>query len=285
MYQNFGTEFTSMLLIQTIFRATSRSMNEQIVLQTTLRRKLLELQSKNGNFSIRAFAKKLNLQPSATNEILKGERKVSKKIAEKIATRLQLDPRERSELLSLFPEKFLKGQKQNNADNSLDALKLSSEQFALISEWIHFALLSFMKTKDFKEDYRYLSAKFSVSENVIKKALDRMISINLIKREKSGKLKRISSKVNTTDDIKDMSLQKAHIADMDMAKDKIQNLDVLQRDFSFLIFNGNPKYLPKAKEILRRAQDDLEKLMDQDQAKEVYKLCTYLFPLTDVTKN
>ena len=75
------------------------------------------------------------------------------------------------------------------------------------------------------------------------------------------------------------------MADMDMAKDKIQNLDVLQRDFSFLIFNGKPKYLPRAKEILRRAQDDLEKLMDQDQGNVVYKLCTYLFPLTDVTKN
>lgn len=260
-------------------------MNEQIVLQTTLRKKLLELQSKNGSFSIRAFAKKLNLQPSATNEILKGERKVSKKIVEKIATRLQLDPTERSELLSLFPEKLMRGKAKNSTDNSLDILKLSSEQFTLISEWIHFALLSFMKTKDFKEDYGYLAAKFSVSENVIKKALERMISINLIKRDKNGKLKRTTSKVNTTDDIKDISLQKAHMADMDMAKDKIQNVDVLQRDFSFLIFNGNPKYLPKAKEILRRTQDDLEKLMDQDQAKEVYKVCTYLFPLTDVTKN
>jgi hypothetical protein len=75
------------------------------------------------------------------------------------------------------------------------------------------------------------------------------------------------------------------MADMDMAKDKIQNLDVKDRDFSFLIFNGNPKHLPKAKEILRRTQDDLEKLMDQDQADEVYKVCTYLFPLTDLRKN
>lgn len=261
-------------------------MNEQIVLQTTLRKKLLELQSKNGSYSVRAFAKKLNLQPSATNEILKGERKVSKKVAEKIATRLQLDPTERSELLSLFPDKLKRNKVgSNNVENSLEALKLSSEQFSLISEWIHFALLSFMKTKDFKEDYRYLATKFSVSENTIKKALERMISINLVKRDKNGKLIRTTSKVNTTDDIKDISLQKAHISDMDMAKDKIQSLDVLQRDFSFLIFNGNPKYLPKAKEILRKAQDDLEKLMDQDEASEVYKLCTYLFPLTNVEKH
>lgn len=260
-------------------------MQEQIILQTTLRKKLLELQSKNGSYSVRAFAKKLNLQPSATNEILKGQRFVSKKVAEKIATRLQLDPTERSNLLSQFPEKLNRNKVKIDRDNSLEALKLSSEQFSLISEWIHFALISFMKTKDFKEDYSYLASKFSVSENMIKKAIERMISIKLIKRDKNGKLKRTNYKINTTDDIQDLSLQKAHMADMDMAKDKIQNLDVLQRDFSFLIFNGNPKYLPKAKEILRRAQDDLEKLMDQDQANVVYKLCTYLFPLSQDTKH
>lgn len=259
-------------------------MNEQIALQATLRKKLLELQSKNGSYSVRAFAKKLNLHPSAANEILKGERKVSKKIAEKIALRLQLDPTERNDLLSLFPEKFVRGKTVDNAENSLNVLKLSSEQFALISEWIHFALLSFMKTKSFKEDYGYLANKFSVSENTIKKAIERMISINIIKRDQNGKLKRVSSKINTTDDIKDMSLQKAHMADMELAKEKIQDLDIDQRDFSFLIFNGNPKYLPKAKEILRKTQDDLEELMDHGDEKEVYKICTYLFPLTTVTK-
>lgn len=260
-------------------------MNEQMILQTTLRKKLVELQAKNSQYSIRSFAKKLNLQPSATNEILKGQRKVSRELAEKIALRLQLDPTERAELLQHFPEKAKKSQIKKDAEELNAALKLSSEQFALISDWIHFAILSLMKTKDFREDYQWIAARFGVSEHVVKKAIIRMIGINLIKRDKNGVLKRTSTKINTTDDIKDLSLQKAHIADMDMAKDKIQNLDVLQRDFSFLIFNGNPKHLPKAKEILRRAQDDLEKLMDQDQPKEVYKLCTYLFPLTDVTKN
>jgi uncharacterized protein (TIGR02147 family) len=260
-------------------------MNEQLQVQTTLRKKLLEYQSKNSSFSVRALAKKLNLQPSATNEILKGERKVSVKLAEKIALRLQLDPTERAALLTAFPKTLPSRKKSEQSDNVVSALKLSSEQFALISEWIHFALLSFMKTKGFKEDHKYLAQKFSVSESTIKKALERMISISLIHRTPSGKLKRTSSKINTTDDVKDLSLQKAHMADMEMAKDKIQQLQVTQRDFSFLIFNGNPKYLPKAKEVLRKAQDDLEALMDQDDACEVYKVCTYLFPLTNATEN
>lgn len=260
-------------------------MNEQMIIQTTLRKKLVELQAKNSQYSIRSFAKKLNLQPSATNEILKGQRKVSRELAEKIALRLQLDPTERAELLKHFPEKMKKSQLRKDSDELNAALKLSSEQFALISDWIHFAILSLMKTKDFKEDYSWIAARFGVSEHVVKKAVMRMLSINLIKRDKNGVLKRTSTKINTTDDLKDLSLQKAHMADMELAKEKIQDLDVNLRDFSFLIFNGNPKYLAKAKEILRRTQDDLEKLMDQDEANVVYKLCTYLFPLTIDTTN
>lgn len=40
------------------------------------------------------------------------------------------------------------------------------------------------------------------------------------------------------------------------------------------------KFLPKAKEILRKAQDELEEIMDQEEATEVFKICTYLYPLT-----
>lgn len=257
-------------------------MNEQIALQTTLRKKFLEYQVRNKHFSVRALAKKLGMQPGATNEILKGQRRVSRKIAERIAEKLQLDPTERNDLLKWFPEKMRRSSKLNPMRNGkeLEAQKLSAEQFSYVSEWIHFGILSLMKTSDFKSDPEWIAERFGVTTLEVNRAIERMIKINLIEQDEKGFLYRTSSNVNTTDDVLNLSLQKAHLADMEMAKEKMTSLPVDQRDFSFLIFNGNPKHLSKAKEILRRAQDELEEIMDQDEATEVYKVCTYLYPLT-----
>ncbi|MFZ4715239.1 MAG: TIGR02147 family protein [Bacteriovoracaceae bacterium] len=256
-------------------------MNEQQTLQTVLRKKFLDLQAKNKNFSMRALAKRLDMQPSATNEILKGERKVSRKLAEKISERLKLDPTERNELLKDFPEKMRRRSKyvQNKNGQELEAMKLTSEQYACISEWIHFAIISLMKTPEFKHDPQWIAERFGVKESEVVKAIDRMLKLNLIMKE-DGILIRTSSRLNTTDDVLNIFLQKAHMADMDIAKVKISSIPVEERDFSSLTFNGNPKHLAKAKEILRKAQDDLEELMDDGDGLEVYKVCTYLFPLT-----
>lgn len=260
-------------------------MNEQIALQTTLRKKFLEFQVRNKHFSIRALAMKLEMQPSATNEILKGQRRVSRKIAEKIADKLLLDPTERNELLKDFPQKMKRKSKFNPDRNGedLEAIKLSSEAYSSVSEWLHFAILSLMKTPEFSSEPTWIAKRFGVTELEVEKALGRMINIKLIEKDEKGEFQRNSSKVNTTDDVYNLSLQKAHLEDMEIAKEKITSLPVEARDFSFLIFNGNPKNLPRAKEILRKAQDDLEEIMDQDEATEVYKICTYLYPLT-VTK-
>ncbi len=260
--------------------------SEQIALQTILRKKFLDLQAKNKNFSIRALAKRLEMQPGATNEILKGERRVSRKIAERIALKLQLDPTERMNLLKDFPEKMKRSSKFRPDKNgqALHEMKLTAEQYSTVAEWLHFAILSLMNTQKFNSDSAWIAERFGVTTLEVQRAIERMVKIGLIVREDNGELMRTSSRTNTTDDVLNLSLQKAHMSDMEMAKEKIQTLPVDQRDFSFLIFNGNPKYLPKAKEILRKAQDDLEELMDQDEAKEVYKVCTYLYPLTKLEK-
>lgn len=271
-----------LVLSDTHTRVNFPNMNEQIALQTTLRKKFLEYQSKNKSFSIRALAKRLGMQPGATNEILKGQRRVSRNIAVKIAERLQLDPTERMNLLKDFPEKLKRNSKlvPNRNGKQLEDMKLSAEQFSLISEWIHFAILSLLKTPSFKSESAWIADRFGVTELEATLAIERLISVGLVKKDEHNNLVRTSSHTNTTDDVLNLSLQKAHMSDMEMAKEKIQTTPVDERDFSFLTFNGNPKYLPMAKEILRKAQDDLKELMDQDDAKEVYKVCTYLYPLT-----
>lgn len=77
-------------------------MTEQLAIQDKIRSQFARLQSKNPAFSLRAFALKLDISPSAFSEIMSGKRKISKKMAVKILERMHLDADEAEAIIILF---------------------------------------------------------------------------------------------------------------------------------------------------------------------------------------
>ncbi len=261
-------------------------MKEQVAIQNLLNEALMNLRIKNSNYSLRAFANRLDISPSALSEILRGKRKVSKQLAEKLANRLHLSPMEKASVLDKFPEKMKrnsKGKPYNSEKKGDTYLKMTGNQFAMISERIHLAILSLIKTDDFCSDISWISSRLDESENAVRKALFRLLDLKLIIFE-NGKFKRSSLPIRVEDDVLNLSVQKSHIEDMEMAKEKILNLDVNDRDFSSITLPGDPALLSKAKLILREAQLKIEELMEQGKQQEVYKVTTYLYPLTNLKK-
>lgn len=252
-------------------------INEQLNVQMLLNRKLLEYKSINPSFSIRSLARKLQMQPSATNEILKGKRRVSLKKAEAIAEKLLLNPSERAELFRHF-QKTLKPKKEE-----LSVLKLSAQQFAAVSEWTYFAILSLIKTKNFKSDPRWIAQRLGINEQKVEDHLKTLEELKLIKRDSKKHISRTKDKLNSSDDQLNLSIQKSHLNDLEMAKEKLLNIPVKQRDFTSFTLPVDPNLIPQAKEILRKAQDDLDELMSEGKCTEVYRACMYFYPLTQLT--
>jgi uncharacterized protein (TIGR02147 family) len=258
-------------------------MNEQIIFQEVMKKKYQELFERNPKFSVRAFARRIGMQPAATNEILKGSRRVSKKLAEKIAERLKLSPTEKHDLVKLFPE-TKNNTRSKKVSTHQPQMTLSNElgeaEIKLTLNWVHFALLSLIKTTQFKSDVTWIADKFSVTEKQVKGAIENLIQSKLITRDENGNLSRTFERIHTSDNVPCETLKKAHLSDMKLAVDKLVSVDVTLRDYSSMVFRGNPQQIEKAKLILRKAQDEIEEIMDQGDAQEVYKVCTYLFPLT-----
>ena len=245
----------------------------------------MEARSKNPAFSVRAFAKKIGMAPSATNEILKGERRVSHKLAEKIADNLLLDPTERMNLLKDFPVKL--GRKSKYKEGKaldLEQVKLNAQQFDLISDWSHYAILNLLETKDVKTDDLSLADRLGLPVKKVQESLKNLFKLGLIKLEADGSLKRTAHKTNSTDDVLNLSLQKMHINDMEMAKEKLSQVDVKLRDFTSYTLAFDIKLMPKVKEMIRKLQDDVDELMQDSNPTEVYKMNTYLYPLTKLNK-
>jgi uncharacterized protein (TIGR02147 family) len=262
-------------------------MKEQLAVQKLLRRKLAELQTRNPAFSVRAFAHRLGLHASATNEILRGERRISRRMAERIAAKLHLDPSERVEFLAHFPLRAKRAKRLGQAPADTDriasqkeVLRLTSDQFSVISDWIHFAILNLVKTTDARDDLAWMAERFAVSETRIGGAIERLTRLGLLEKTPEGKWARTYARVNTTDDVLSVSVQKSHLSDMDLARESLLRDPIAERDFSSMTMAITPALLPRAKEILRKAQDEIAALATEVPATEVYRLTTYFFPLT-----
>ena len=257
-------------------------MNEQTAIQTTLRKALTELQGKNPRYSVRALAMKLGMTASATNEILKGERRVSRKLAERICRGLLLDPTERNEVLKRFPERRQNKTSAREGSDTVggDYLKLTADQFRMISDWIHYAILSLIKTADFRPASDWIAQRLNVTISQAAGALERLERLGLIHYQEDGSIQRTPMRLNTTDDVLDVSIQKSHLTDMELASKSLLKHPVHLRDFTSLTIAISPQLLPQAKELIRKAQDEICDLMAAEVPSEVYRLSVYLFPLT-----
>jgi uncharacterized protein (TIGR02147 family) len=263
-------------------------MNEQLIIQSKLREQLHLFQQRNPAYSLRAFALKLNLSPSALSEILNGKRKVSKKMALMIYERLGVDPIDTHLLSTYFDQR--KNNYENNlaelestSESHLKFLELSADQFNIIEKWHHFAILSLIETKDFKPKVEWISKRLNISVTEVKLALDRLERLGLIEcNAKKTKISLTGGPLITSDDISNQAVKRSHYEDLKFAEGVLDNVSVVDRDFTAVTIAVDSKKLPKAKKMIREFQDRLSQFLESGEKDEVYKMTFYLYPLTNI---
>lgn len=263
-------------------------MVNQSAFQGLLIRHLESRQLANPKYSVRAFARDLHLSASAVNEIIKGERRVSVKFVEKLATKLEISVVEMSKIVDHGRDKITK----KNLDSikkivqvkrkNQSSRKIEENQIEYISNWIHFAILSLIETKNFRSSPGRMAQRLGVELEQVQYALIRLQQLSLITVAKDGSISRCVSSIQTSEDVLSKALQLCHQNDMILAQQKMQQLKVDERDFTSFTFCGNPEKIKLGKQIIREAQEQLEQIMRDEEAQDVFRVCMYLFPLTKI---
>jgi len=255
-------------------------MNQQTKIQKILHSRYTELKSKNSSYSIRSFAKKVGVTPGTLSLVMLGKRNVSEKMAAQISDNLLLDPQERAQVLGKFLEK-----KTTRTDEA-DYVKITSDQFSVVGEWQHFAILNLIKTKNFKSDVSWIADRLGLSIKKVTDALARMERLGLILYDEKGTIKRASSKYRTPDDVASLSMRKSHHETLDLAHNCLDTLTVDERDFTWVTFAFDPNRMKEAKALIRKFQDEfLDIVQDKSDMTEVYRMAIQLIPLTKLTRN
>ena len=259
-------------------------MEAQLFLQKSIRERLDELREKNNQFSLRAFARILKVSPASLSEFLNGKRVLSPKMLKKLAENLCLPPED----IEVLSQKIVRDKKgiDDPSKRSKRAIQLKNDQYYLVADWHYYAILCLAEIPDFKEDYEWIATRINTTAKKAKEAIERLLRLNLLTYDDKGKL--ILSTTNelvTTEDIPSTSLKKRHSENLEAARESLYNDDVLLRDFSFATIAIDPEKLPKAKEMIRKFQDELFDFLESGEKKEVYEICMQMFPRTNVKKD
>ncbi len=254
-------------------------MNHQIALQRILYKKLDEARARNASYSLRAFSRKIGLSPATLSLVLSGQRGLSEKLAQKVADKLLLDPKERADLLRKFPTK------KANAKDAVDPayLQLTSDQYQVVADWKAYAILSLVRLTDFKNDPEWIASRLGTSKADVEKILERLLRLGLLQKTKEGSLQRESSDYRTSDGILNLSLRRSHYQTLELAQKMLDSGDLEHTDSSWITFHVSKKTVSKAKTLIRKFQNDLvDILQDAEAPDEVYRLAVYLMPLTQI---
>ena len=246
-----------------------------VVIQKILWNKYEQIKNTNPHYSRRAYAKKLGISSGTLSLIMNGKRKISKKMALKFANNLNLSSENVKQIASVFSDI----NKPNQQNKQIEYIKLEMEQFKVITDWYHYAILSLIKVDNFQSNSDWISKRLGITKNQAQHAIDRLISTKLISIV-DGVFKRSHSNLITSDEVKNDLLRVSHKNNLILASKKIDEISLEKRDFTAITMAINPNKISSAKKMIRDFQNNLSSFLEADEKKEVYKMCIQLFPLT-----
>ena len=224
---------------------------------------------KNPAYSMRAFAQSLDLDSSTLSSLLSGKRKLTAKTAEKILNKFDITNIERKELL------FSSLKRKSNQEN---LRFIEDSELEVISNWEYFAILSLIETVHFQSSIKYISSKLNIPSATVMVALDRLQSLNLIKKEKN-QFVLCQTSIGTTQDIPSSALRKAHLQYIEKAIYSLENHATPDRDITGTTMAINKSKLPQAKKLIQEFRKSLSELLESGKKEEVYRLNIQLYPL------
>ncbi|MGZ3797873.1 MAG: TIGR02147 family protein [Pseudobdellovibrionaceae bacterium] len=254
------------------FVLTSRPMDA-----TNLLKEELETRKKrNPQYSLRAFAQSLSLSPAQLSQLISGKRNYTAPVLAQIAKNLNLSPDQERHLLTstLLPSR--------EARHQVEKRQLDEDQFRMISEWYHFAILSLGKIRGAKADPFWISDRLGISVSEAREALSRLKRLEII--EDSKMLKQKSATLNISRETPSRAIQAYHQKILSLAFEKLNTVLLEKRDFSAMTFAADAKKIPQARKMIEDFQDQLADFLQTPNAKEVFVIACQLFSLERTEK-
>ena len=245
-------------------------------------------------FSRRIWSTNLGIKSPATlTMILRGNRKPSPEIVDRLTTYFGFNSGQRSYFETLVkyaksrnrPEVSVRyAERLRDLNPRKDIKQISYDLFAAVSNWECWTIREMVQSADFREDPTWIARKLCgrVSPKRVSDAIETLLKAELLTRNSDGKLIPRDTQIGTLADHADEAVKRAHEQLIAITLNAIRTVPVENRDIGGTTFNMDPADLPALKEELRRARKEIYSRFEKLNGTATFQLGFHLVPLTDL---
>lgn len=248
---------------------------QQTDFRAFLQTELIRRSRANPSYSLRAFARTLELEPSRLSKMLRGQRPINEDLVEKLGLRLGL------------PLKEIRQYQQPERKPETPVFRqLPFDAFEIIEDSRHDLLLELMKLKGFKTDPKWIARKLGSPLPETRALVERLERMGLLEIQSDGSWKDLSegfSSWHPGDHLTSVAHKRAQHQALTRAQNAIETQPIETRDQSTMMMATSPEKILAAKAMIRDFRRELCAFLEDSENKTaVYQLSVSLFSLTDL---
>ncbi|MGE3682944.1 MAG: DUF4423 domain-containing protein [Bdellovibrionales bacterium] len=244
--------------------------------------------SRNPHYSLRAFARDLDMPASKLSQNLRGLCGISVAKAEKIAVKLQLRDDEKQLFLALVESQHARSRvARQQASDALQRIRLekldemSLEKFSAVRDWFHLALLEMTDIVGFRSDPQWVAAKLGLTPEVIREAVQRLQGLGLLRVCEDGSWEKTHRDLELPGGVPSRTIREHHKQLVTKAVVAIDQYPIEKREYSSQTFAVDRANLPELKNMIREFQRRALRAGSQGRKDAVYALCIQLYPVME----
>ncbi|MBC7430240.1 MAG: TIGR02147 family protein [Bacteriovorax sp.] len=222
----------------------------------------------NSRYSLRAFARSLDVDSSYLSKFLNNKRILSAKGLNTFAEKLN------------FPiELKLKSPKSKSAKPKFTSINV--DQFKLIADWYHYAILELTLTQDFKPDIRWVASTLNISHGEALGAIERLKRLGLLTITEEGRWVCAHNNTTTVHPGTNVALKHMQREILKQAHDALEEVSIEERDQSSITMAIDKLRITEAKNMIKRFRRELMEYLEGGESKDaVFQLSISLFPIS-----
>jgi len=264
----------------------------QLSFREILLREFDTRKKKNGSYSLRAFARDLEIPAPKLSLALRGKKGFSHERAKRITEKLLLGEEESELFIELVRAEHARSHmERSQAREKVKSLRtvnaystIELERFRIISDWYHFAILELSDLNHFNPEPKWIAEKLDISLEEAKDAIQRLFDFGFVVKTVDGKWKRTENHLATSNGIPSSEIREYHRQIIGKAQESIEKTTFNRRDLSAMTMSIDEKNYQKATQLIKKFRRDLTKIMQDSSARNrVYCLSIQFFPLDKET--
>ncbi len=231
----------------------------------------LEKKARNQNYSMRAFARDLGLSVTVLHGVISEARHLSSKNLMKISEKLGWT---RSQLQAV--------QFQLKNSELVDSTEkiLFEDEFQLIADWKHLAILNIVKVPGMKVDKIATSLNIAVTE--VESLIQRLLRLDFIQIDNSGVIQRSLKSFGTTQNIPSAAIRAFHNQNLAKAQEVIYQVPVEHRDYLTIVCATDSEKVEKVKQMIQDFRKQIQNELESKNPDRVYFCNLQLYPVTEI---